>query len=247
MLVVANWKMHGTLASAQSLASDVRATIVSDTVEVALCPPFVHILPIAQTLSGSTLAWGAQNISEYQEGAYTGEVSGAMLADMGCRYVIVGHSERRCLYGETDAIVAAKFATAQQHSLMPILCLGENLDQRETGQAEDVVTRQLQVVIDRVGAQALAEAVIAYEPVWAIGTGRTAAPEEAQAMHVSIRNHIRKASRNVGDSMRIIYGGSVKPKNVAQLFAMPDIDGALVGGASLGSDQFSAICVAAYA
>jgi triosephosphate isomerase len=201
----------------------------------------------ARLLQGSVIALGAQDLCEQTgEGAYTGEVSGAMLRDAGCRYVIVGHSERRTIYGEDDQRVAEKFFAARAAGLTPILCVGERLEERERGDTEAVVARQLDAVLNREGgAAALAGAVIAYEPVWAIGTGRTATPEQAQQVHAFIRRRIAGRDRGVADRLQILYGGSVKPGNAAELFAMADIDGGLIGGASLDAEHFLAICRAA--
>jgi triosephosphate isomerase len=196
-------------------------------------------------LSGSGVAWGAQNISQFDAGAYTGEVSGAMLVDFGCRYAIVGHSERRTLFGETSEIVAQKYAAALKAGLTPILCVGETLQQRESGTTETVIAAQLDAVTSRCGVQSLAHAVIAYEPVWAIGTGKTASPEQAQAVHAYIRGRIGGEDASIAERVQVLYGGSVKAANAGQLFAMKDIDGGLIGGASLDAHEFAAICQAA--
>ncbi|MET0680643.1 MAG: triose-phosphate isomerase [Burkholderiales bacterium] len=245
-LVAGNWKMHGSLAANQRLLESVKAGAESvPGVEIAVCVPFPYLHQAAAVLGGTRIAWGAQNLSEHDAGAYTGEVSGAMLRELGCRYVIVGHSERRQLYGERDAQVAAKFGAAQRVGLVPILCVGETLEEREQGATEEVVGRQLQAVIAAAGVAALADAVIAYEPVWAIGTGRTASPEQAQGVHAFIRARVGAADAGVAGELPVLYGGSVKAGNAAALFAMPDIDGGLIGGAALVAEDFLAIGKAA--
>jgi len=207
--------------------------------------PFPYLAQAQASLTGSKVAWGGQNVSEHAQGAYTGEVSAAMLAEFGCRYVLVGHSERRALYGENDATVAAKFAAALQAGLTPILCVGESLAEREAGATGNVVVRQLDAVIAASGIAALQRAVLAYEPVWAIGTGKTATPQQAQDVHALIRARVAASDAAVAQGLQILYGGSVKPGNAQELFAMPDIDGGLIGGASLVADDFLAICSAA--
>jgi len=245
-LVAGNWKMHGTLAGARALASEVRAGVLDFTgVEVAVCPPFVHLAAVAEVLGEEPVALGAQNVSQYPGGAHTGEIAASMLKDVGCRYVIVGHSERRTVYAETDTTVAEKFALARAEGLTPILCLGETLAERERGETEAVVARQLGAVLEREGAGVFAGAVMAYEPVWAIGTGRTASPEQANAVHAFIRERLEERGGEVAKQARIVYGGSVKPANAHALFAMPDIDGGLIGGASLEAQAFLRICEAA--
>jgi triosephosphate isomerase len=238
-LVAGNWKMHGLKATRQALLDSVAAELAAmDDVECAVCVPYPYLAEVAGRLKGSRLAWGAQNASEHAEGAYTGEVSAAMLAEFGCRYVIVGHSERRQLYGETDAQVAAKFAAVVAGGLTPILCLGETLADRESGRTEEVVGRQLQAVLRSNDRTSFADAVVAYEPVWAIGTGRTATPEQVQEVHSFLR-------RAVLPGTRLLYGGSVKKDNAATLFALADVDGGLIGGASLVAQDFLAIVRAA--
>jgi len=240
--------MHGSLAAnAQLLDALKRSLKPADGVRYAVCAPYPYLPQLAQALSGSAFAWGAQNVSEHDAGAYTGEVSGAMLKEFGCRYAIVGHSERRSLYGEDDARVAAKFLAARRAGLTPILCVGETLAEREGAATESVIRRQLHAVLDAAGAAALAESVLAYEPVWAIGTGKTATPQQAQEVHAFIRGRVAERSRNVAQGLTILYGGSVKPGNARELFAMPDVDGGLVGGASLAAEDFVAICAAAQA
>lgn len=244
-LVAGNWKMHGTRAGAADLVGAIKRGMPAiKGTQVAVCPPFVYLSEVARLLQDSVIALGAQGVCEQQgEGAYTGEVSGAMLRDVGCRYVIVGHSERRTIYGEDDQRVAEKFFAARAAGLIPILCLGEQLRERERDETETVIARQLDVVLLRKdGVAALREAVIAYEPVWAIGTGRTATPEQAQQVHAFIRARIAARDQAAAAKVQILYGGSVKPGNAAELFAMADIDGGLIGGASLDAEQFLAIC-----
>ncbi len=211
----------------------------------AVCVPFPYLAQAQSALTGTCLAWGAQNVSEQAQGAFTGEVSAAMLQDFSCRYVLVGHSERRAIYGESDVLVAEKFAAALAAGLHPILCVGETLAQREAGQTVDVVSAQIDAVLQRVGVAAFTDAVVAYEPVWAIGTGRTASSAQAQEVHAAIRAQIARADANVAEGLQILYGGSVKPSNALELFGMPDIDGGLIGGASLVAADFLAICRAA--
>ena len=238
-LVVGNWKMHGSRAANAELLAALLASrpFVSD---VAVCAPFVFMGDVAAALAGSDIRWGAQDVSAHEQGAFTGEVSAAMLAECGCRYAIVGHSERRALHGENDELVAAKAQAALARGVTPIVCVGETLAERDAGQTETVVKRQLSVVIHQL-AHCAAEIVVAYEPVWAIGTGRTASPEQAQAVHHVLRAQLHAATGR-GDAMKILYGGSVKADNAATLFAQPDIDGGLIGGASLKAADFIAIC-----
>ncbi|MCP5279273.1 MAG: triose-phosphate isomerase [Thiobacillus sp.] len=241
-LVAGNWKMHGTLAENDALLSGILAGMGGVKADMAVCVPFPYLAQVQAKLSGSAVAWGAQNMSQHAKGAYTGEVSAPMLKDFGCAYVIVGHSERRALYGESDEVVAEKFAAAQSAGLTPILCVGETLDERENGVTEQVVGRQLDAVVAKSGVAALAKAVVAYEPVWAIGTGKTATPEQAQAVHAFIRGKIRALDAAVAEGLVIQYGGSMKPGNAAELMGQPDIDGGLIGGASLNPEEFLAIC-----
>lgn len=210
--------------------------------EVVVCPPFIYLPQAAELLKGSKISWGSQNICEHNEGAYTGEVSAPMLKEFGCKYAIIGHSERRTIYGEDDALIAQKFIAAVKGGVIPILCIGELLEQREAGETETVVAKQLDAVIDAAGIEAFASAVIAYEPVWAIGTGMTASPEQAQDVHAFIRQRLAKHNATVADKIQLLYGGSVKPDNAEELFAKQDIDGGLIGGASLDADSFLAIC-----
>lgn len=242
-LVAGNWKMNGNLASNQALLEAmVPALAAVAGMACAVCVPFPYLAQVRQMLRPTGIAWGAQDVCQYDNGAYTGGVSAAMLADFGCRYVIVGHSERRGVFGEADEVVAAKFEAALKAGLTPILCVGETLAEREAGVMEKVVARQLDAVVTRSGVKALAKAVVAYEPVWAIGTGKTATPDQAQAVHVFIRGRIAAADQAVAAALLILYGGSVKAANSAQLFGMPDIDGGLIGGAALVADEFIAIC-----
>jgi triosephosphate isomerase len=238
-LVVGNWKMHGSRpVNAALLDGILQARPFAS--EVAVCVPFPFLSETAVTLTGSDLRWGAQDCSAHEQGAFTGEVSAGMLAEFGCRYVIVGHSERRALHGESDQLVADKAKAALARGVTPIVCVGETLAQREAGQTEAVVKRQLSAVIHTLGHCA-GEMVVAYEPVWAIGTGLTAAPEQAQAVHALLRAQLRAATAHA-DVMKLLYGGSVKSDNAAALFAQPDIDGGLIGGASLKAADFVAIC-----
>jgi triosephosphate isomerase len=247
-LVAGNWKMHGSLDANARLLDALKAGLQAVRgATVAVCTPFPYLAQVSSALAGSSIAWGAQNVAEHDAGAYTGEVSGAMLREFGCRYAIVGHSERRGLYGEDDARVAARFAAAQRAGLTPILCVGETLEQRERGETESVVERQLSAVVAVAGASALARAALAYEPVWAIGTGRNATPQQAQEVHAFIRAWVEKRSNETAAGLTLMYGGSVKPGNARELFAMPDVDGGLIGGASLVAEDFIAICVASVA
>lgn len=244
-LVAANWKMNGTLASIRPLLHAIRQGLPLDSgVEVAICAPYIYIPEVRQLLEGSQIALGAQNLSEQAAGAYTGEIAAAMLLDFGCKYVIVGHSERRALYHESDQLVADKFVRACGAGLVPILCVGEQLQEREAGVTEEVIARQLDAVIRTAGIASFDRAVIAYEPVWAIGTGRTATPEQAEEVHGFIRLQLARHDDAIADRLRILYGGSVKADNARELFSRPDIDGGLIGGASLVAADFLAICQA---
>lgn len=245
-LVAGNWKLNGSKASAEQLATHIATEAKAlNHVAIAVCPPYIYIPTVAACLNASSVALGAQNLSEHESGAYTGEVSALMLRDVDCQYVIVGHSERRALFGETDKITAAKFAAARQQGLTPLFCVGETLAEREQGMTEQVIARQLEAVLEREGVHALADAVIAYEPVWAIGTGKTASPQQAQDVHAFIRSKLAHLDDSVANEIRILYGGSVKGSNAAELFAMADIDGGLIGGASLDAQDFIKICQAA--
>ncbi len=242
-LVAANWKMNGTrAANAAWLAEFADARPPCETV---VCAPFVYLPQLIERLSGSATAAGAQNLSEQSPGAFTGEVAGEMLVDLGCRWVIVGHSERRALYGETNEIVAAKAARALALGLRPIVCIGETLAERDANRTLAVVSAQLAAVLKTCRAADLLRGAVAYEPVWAIGTGRTATPEQAQEVHAAIRAQLVAADSDAATATRIVYGGSVKPANAAELFTQPDIDGGLIGGASLIARDFVAICAAA--
>jgi triosephosphate isomerase len=247
LLIAGNWKMNGSLVESQKLVAALRGGVtVSGRAEMLLCPPYVYIPAVREWLAGSGIALGGQNLADRADsGAFTGEVSGAMLRDVGCSHVIVGHSERRALYGEDDAVVATKFRVAQQAGLTPILCVGETLEQREAGQTRVTVERQVAAVLDVAGVSAFGRAVVAYEPVWAIGTGKTATPEQAQEVHALIRAMVAKRDATIAAGLPILYGGSVKGANARNLFAMDDIDGGLVGGASLVAAEFLEIFRAA--
>jgi triosephosphate isomerase len=247
-LVAGNWKMHGSRDAIQSLVCGIKGGIGGiNEVNVAVCPPFVYLNEVGAMLEGTSVALGAQDVCQVPtEGAYTGEVSAAMLKECGCKYVIVGHSERRHIYNESDTLVVEKYIAAQQQALTPILCVGETLEQRETGRTQAVIDHQLDAlfVLDK-GVDSLARAVIAYEPVWAIGTGKTATPAQAQEVHEFIRAKVARHNPGVAAGLVILYGGSVKGSNAAELLAMPDIDGGLIGGASLKAGEFLQICAAA--
>ncbi len=245
-LVVGNWKMYGRLARNQTLLQGILDGVGQlRNADYAVCVPYPYLAQAQSMLQGSNVAWGAQNLSPQEEGAFTGAVAPGMLVDFACRYVIIGHSERRGLFHESNEIAAAKFAAAQKSGLTPIFCVGETLSERESGVTEQVVATQLDAVLSRFGAAALSKAVVAYEPVWAIGTGKTASPEQAQAVHAFIRQRIAQQDSQVAQGLCILYGGSVKAANAVELFAMPDIDGGLIGGASLVAEDFVAICRAA--
>ena len=245
-LVAGNWKMNGSNAANADLVAGIIAGVPDgDGFDLLVCPPFPYVAAVAAQVAGSPVKVGAQNVAEHDKGAFTGEVAPAMLKDVGCEYVIVGHSERRALYGETSAQVAAKFVAAQAAGLVPILCVGETLDEREAGTTEAVVDEQLDAVLEAAGVAAFAKAVIAYEPVWAIGTGMTATPEQAQDVHRHIRARIAGQDEAIAETVQILYGGSMKGENAAGLLGQPDIDGGLIGGASLQADDFLAIAQAA--
>ena len=245
--VAGNWKMNGSLRANDGLLEALKqGSGQSDGVNQAVCVPFPYLPQVSAALADSPIAWGAQNVSEHDAGAYTGEVSGAMLREFGCRYAIVGHSERRALYGEDDKTVAAKFVAARRAGLTPILCVGEQLAEREAGRTFEVVDRQLDAVLDLSGVEAFNRAVIAYEPVWAIGTGKTASPQQAEEVHAHIRGRIAGRDAKIAALVRIQYGGSVKAANAAELFSMPNVDGGLIGGASLKAEEFLAIVSAAH-
>lgn len=244
-IVAGNWKLHGSRQFASELVAQVVAALPQQGVEVVVLPPLPYLGDLVEKFAASALSFGAQDVSCNEKGAYTGEVSAEMLVDVGARYGLVGHSERRHYHHESSELVARKFAAACNAGLMPVLCVGETLEQRETGQTERVITEQLAPVLDLVGAEGFANAVVAYEPVWAIGTGRTASKEQAQAVHAFIRGEVAARDARIADSLPILYGGSVKPDNAAELFLQPDVDGGLVGGASLVATDFLAIAQAA--
>ncbi|MBL4781522.1 MAG: triose-phosphate isomerase [Porticoccaceae bacterium] len=237
-LVVGNWKMNGTRRSSIELAEAIAKNFSSSSVECAVCPPTIFLGDLASVFVGSEVCLGAQGVSQFEQGAYTGEVSADMLADFSCAYVLVGHSERRACFGETSSQVAAKFVAAQSKGLTPILCVGETLAERRSDRALEVIAGQLDAVVDAAGLKALSSAVVAYEPVWAIGTGEVASPTQAQEILAFIRARLGENAKAV----RLLYGGSVNAENAAQLFGQQDIDGALVGGASLQAEQFLTIC-----
>jgi len=238
-LVVGNWKMNGSREKSRALVAGILAGLgEAAKADIGVCPPFVHIPEVAELLKGSPVLLGSQNVADQDEGAFTGETSASLLKEFGTQLAIVGHSERRALYGESSALVAARYAKAIEHGLVPILCIGETLEERESGRTFDVVGEQLNAVLDTAGVASLAKAVIAYEPVWAIGTGRTASTEQAQEVHAWIRARVAELDAAVAENLQILYGGSVKPDNAAALFSMPDIDGGLIGGASLDANSF---------
>ncbi|MCX2684669.1 triose-phosphate isomerase [Pseudomonas sp. DCB_AW] len=244
-LVIGNWKMNGSRKSNAELLSKILAPLERlESVDVAICPPFIYLEQLANLVVQSSIQLGAQDLNQAEHGAFTGEISGAMLRDFGCHYVLVGHSERRSLYGEGNDLVATKFQAALRSGLTPVLCVGETLEQRRKGVTLEVVNKQLQAVLDLLGVNQLGGGVLAYEPVWAIGTGETATPEQAQEVHRHIRQYIAENNSEVARTTRILYGGSVKGDNAAELFAQPDIDGGLVGGASLDVHSFLSICKA---
>ena len=245
-LVAGNWKMNGSTAASEALISGIVAGVPAGSgFRLLVCPPFPYLALVASQVAGSAVAVGAQNVSEHEYGAFTGETAPSMLKDVGCDYVIVGHSERRAIYGETSAQVAAKFMAAQAAGITPILCVGETLQEREAGTTEKVIDEQLDAVLDTAGAAAFAAAVIAYEPVWAIGTGMTATPEQAQDVHRHIRARLAAQDAELAERVQILYGGSMKGENAPGLLGMPDIDGGLIGGASLKASDFLAIAEAA--
>jgi triosephosphate isomerase len=244
-LVAGNWKLNGSKDSIQTLVKGIAdgMSAVNGTA-VAVCPPYVYIPMVQELLAGTAIGLGAQDVTDQESGAYTGEVAASMLKEIGCQYVVVGHSERRAIYGEQDEDTAKKYAATRKEGLIPILCVGELLEERESGDTENVVARQLDAVISLEGVAALADGVIAYEPVWAIGTGKTATPDQAQDVHAFIRRKIAALDADVAEKVQILYGGSVNGGNAAELFSMDDIDGGLIGGASLKADDFLAICTA---
>jgi triosephosphate isomerase len=245
-LIAGNWKMYGSMSASSALVAGLVAGLDHAQADMLVCPPAPYLSSARSWLGDSPIMLGAQNLAaQAGSGAFTGECSGDMLTDVGCSHVIVGHSERRSLYGETDSVVAAKFQAAQAAGLVPVVCVGETLEEREAGSTEAVVARQVNAVLDAAGVAAFSHAVIAYEPVWAIGTGRTATPEQAQEVHAAIRALVAAQDATIAAGVLILYGGSMKPANAGELLAMPDIDGGLVGGASLDATQFLAIFEAA--
>jgi len=245
-MVAGNWKMHGTRASVAELIGGLNQQALPVDIDIAVFPVSVHLGQVVEGLSSTVVSIGAQDCAvETGQGALTGEVSSEQLLDVGCKLVLIGHSERRLILGDSEEQIVRKFAAAQVAGLVPVLCVGETLEQREAGETLAVVERQLDSVIDALGVAVLSSAVVAYEPVWAIGTGLTASPEQAQDVHAAIRARIAGKDADVAGALRILYGGSVKAANAADLFGMPDIDGGLVGGASLNADEFGAICRAA--
>jgi triosephosphate isomerase len=240
-LIAGNWKMNGSFAANHILLTGIKAELGQPGCDVAVCPPAPYLAQCQSELSGTPVAWGAQDLSAHEAGAYTGEVSAAMLLDTGCKYVIVGHSERRAFHGETNELVAQKTVRALQSELIPIVCVGETLAERESGQTNAIVGAQLDAVLTAVDAGSLSNIVIAYEPVWAIGTGKTATPQMAQEVHAMLRAKLDEKSSAAGVNVRILYGGSMKPDNARELLAMPDIDGGLIGGAALKAADFLAI------
>lgn len=247
LLVVGNWKMNGSQELLHQVLTRLNDSWDTGSSDVVLCPPSVYLESAARTISQLDIdvGFGGQNLAAYKDGAYTGEISGRMLTEIGCRYVIVGHSERRELFGETDEVVARKFAMSKAERLIPILCVGEKLEDRQAGREQQVVKRQLDAIVDSCGGQCFNGVVVAYEPVWAIGTGHTASSQQAQEMHAFIKECITGYAKMAASIPAVLYGGSVNPDNAAELFAMPDINGALVGGASLDADKFISICNAA--
>jgi len=245
-LVAGNWKMNGSTAACEALISGIVAGVPEGSgFRMLVCPPFPYLAAVASQIAGSAVALGAQNVSEHESGAFTGETAASMLKDVGCEYAIVGHSERRAIYGETSEQVAAKFMAVQAAGITPILCVGETLEERQAGTTEKLIDEQLDAVLDAAGAGAFAAAVIAYEPVWAIGTGLTATPEQAQDVHKHIRARLAVQDADLAEKVQILYGGSMKGENAPALLSMPDIDGGLIGGASLKASDFLAIATAA--
>ncbi|MEL6710509.1 MAG: triose-phosphate isomerase [Pseudomonadota bacterium] len=241
-IIIGNWKMHGTRDSVRALLHDLIAHLPDQPyAHYAVCAPTIHLADVQQQLTGSQITWGAQDLSPYLIGAHTGDIAAEMLCDYGCRYVIVGHSERRTQHSESNTLVARKYAAAQQAGLIPILCVGETTEQRAAGETQAVITAQLDAVLQHSGVQSLANSVLAYEPVWAIGTGNTATPEQAQTVHHNIRQQIATHNPAVAQQLSILYGGSMQPRNATDLLAQPDINGGLIGGASLQAETFLAI------
>ena len=243
-LVAGNWKMNGSSQSIRELLDSVVSGLESKA-EVLVCPPAIYVQQVREMLGSTSVKWGLQNVSDKTSGAFTGETSPLMAKDLGCEYAIIGHSERRSIYGESDQDVAAKFCALVDHGVVPILCVGESLEEREAGDTMKVVAEQIERVLQKAGSERLHDFVIAYEPVWAIGTGLTATPEQAQEVHADIRKLLSRVGEEVAQKTRILYGGSMKAANAAELMAQPDVDGGLIGGASLVAEDFKAICHAA--
>jgi triosephosphate isomerase len=245
-LIAGNWKMNGSMDSIHDLINGIKAGLgeVSNA-DLAVCPPAIYLMKVQGLIDGAAIALGSQNVCDQASGAYTGEIAPSMLKEAGCKYAIIGHSERRTLYGESDELVAKRFAMAVESGITPILCIGETLEERESGVTEDVVSRQLDAVIDSQGIEALGKCVIAYEPVWASGTGKTASPEQAQEVHAAIRGKLSALNADVASKVQILYGGSMNAGNAKELLAQPDIDGGLIGGASLKAEDFLAIATSA--
>lgn len=247
-IIVANWKMHGNLKQNEAMLNDFIATLSGlKHIQVVVCVPYPYLAQAQSMLQNTNIAWGAQNIAKNEAGAFTGEVSAAMLRDFGCTYVIIGHSERSTAYCESDENIAQKFMMAKKHGLTPILCVGETLIEREAGVMEMVVGKQLDTIINMYGAEVFADTVISYEPIWAIGTGLAATPAQAQAMHKFIRNKVLSLNADLANRLKILYGGSVNPQNAVQLLVVPNIDGGLIGKCSLNVQEFEEICRAAEA
>lgn len=244
-IVAGNWKLHGSRLFARELLDAIIAQPLAPGVEVVIFPPMPYLSELTEHFGDTGLVFGSQDHSVNEEGAFTGEVSAKMIFDVGCRYALVGHSERRHIHEESNDLIAQKFAAAKKSGLIPILCVGESLHQREVGQTEWAIQRQIDAVLQVCGPQAFANAVLAYEPVWAIGTGKTASPGQAQEVHAYIRSELRARDAKIADSLPILYGGSVKPANAVELFSQPDVDGGLIGGASLVAQEFLAIIAAA--
>ena len=245
-LIMGNWKMNGSSMANESLLTGLISQVSSlQGVDIAVCPPAVYLGQVLELVSGTSIDVGAQNLSEQKSGAFTGEISGDMLRDLGVTYTLVGHSERRSLYGETNELVAAKTLKALEVGLVPVLCVGETLEERKSGQMDAVLAGQINAVIELCGADTFGQIIVAYEPVWAIGTGETATPQQAQDAHAFIRGLIAAQSPAIAERVTILYGGSMNEKNAAELLAMTDVDGGLVGGASLKADSFATICKAA--
>lgn len=245
-LVAGNWKLNGSLSSISELISGIREQLLTvNNAELAVCPPYIYLSHVQELLEGVNISLGAQDCSDQESGAYTGEVAAAMIKEFGCKYIIIGHSERRHIYGDRNDTVATKFAHVVKNGLTPILCVGETLEEREEGHTEVVISKQINAVLDLFGVEAFRKAVIAYEPVWAIGTGQVATPAQAQEVHEEIRLTLDAQNKDIAANIRILYGGSMKPENAKELLQQPDIDGGLIGGAALKADDFIGIALAA--